>query len=224
MLRTRLSKRFKVSYLLGVCATLALTGCPEPDGVTDDFLERREPYTLAPDMGELSDAGMGGVSDLTGMYLLAIGTELDPSKPLLFRAEIQMDMVSDPPMLTLNLVPLQSWCGEEACMADAADFRSDVPPVIEAGSVPVGPTGQFTVDLGEVSVGGAVNALSGADITATLALDARTLGDGDFCGKVSGALSAPFAFPLKPATNGFGVVLIPDGVDVKTLNTIAQCF
>ena len=225
MLRSLLSKR----SVFALAVSAALMGCPDPDARMDDFNTRtaadREP---APPMGgEAPPPPPASRQDLTGAYVFSLSTALDATKPLMFKADVTSDLTAG--TVALVLTPLRSWgCGGANAFCDdasAADFRELLTDdVIDAGTVPLDEDGKFVFDLGEVTVGGGVNAISGADITAELKLTGRTLEAGNFCGSVSGGLSLPFEFALEDDANSFGVVKLNEGDDIKAVNPISQCF
>ncbi len=227
MLRTLLSKRL----LFPVGVALGLAGCPDPEARYDEFVSRSatERGKGDPDFGRfdpdagLDDGGMAQRPDPSGTFLFALATELDPGKPLLFKAVVTVDRSADPDWtLQLELTPLRSWCGAAFCADDDATRREELPPPINGGPVPFNEDGTFEIDFGTITAPGGTNAISGAEIIATLNLFGRTQG-GTICGAISGALSQPFEFPLMRESNNFGTVVVPEGADLNTLSPIGRC-
>jgi hypothetical protein len=176
-----------------VLLLLAASGCVDPQGRYDDFLQRTEAMR-----GQ--DAGMIGAEerfDFSGSYLLALSTTLAPGQPLLFSCEVTV--AADLETLALSVRPLTT--------EDDAEPRTPTGERFEASAVAYGEDGSFSADFGEVTVPSDANPISGADIVATVAITATAFPMSDelpdfFCGQATGMVSAPLALDLEGSTVG----------------------
>jgi hypothetical protein len=179
----------------GALALLALTagGCVDPHERYDAFLERsasmrgHDAGTVAP----------GERFDFSGHYLSALSTTLAPGQSILFACDIEV--ASDLTALDLTFQPL-------ATDADASP-REPVGEPIVARAVAYMEDGSFSADLGEVTVPGRANPISGSDIVASVVIDAAAHAQNDelpvyFCGQASGMVTVPLAFDLAGSTIG----------------------
>lgn len=222
------SSRLSKLSLLALPALL-LTGCPDPDGTYGEFVARRESdferviVDAAPQPDANGTDGREMLAASSGEYLFALATALDPSSPLLFRTVVAIDDTVEPATITLSLMPLRSWC--EGAICDAADptRREELPPIIEAPTVPIGADFTWQADLGTVNAPGGSNPISGSDIVAQLVLYGQIRGVGDICGAFDGALSQPFEFALTRETNNFGLVPLEAGADLNAITELGRC-
>lgn len=185
---------------------LGALGCVDPGERYDAFLERTAAIRD-------KDSGMvepGDRFDWGGRYLLALSTSLSPTKPLLFTldAEVSDDLTT----IDLTFQPLTTDGDEEPRTAIGDAFSVD--------ALPYATDGTFSADLGEVTVPGRANPITGSDIVATVQLIASThAGDsgtgGVVCGQVTGMVSVPLALDLAGST--FGAVLTDEPQDVQPL-------
>src|SRR5688572_27149097 len=67
-------------------------GCPNPSGEFDKFAERQSALDLSV---QAPDLPKGMLSDISGMFLLSVGTSIDPNKPLQFIAENKLTLNTD---------------------------------------------------------------------------------------------------------------------------------
>jgi len=185
-----------------ICASvLALLGCVDPQARYDAFLARS-----ADARGH--DAGTpdpGDRFDFSGHYLLALSTTLAPDSPLLFGLDVEV--ASDLSTVQLHFQPLTT---------DAdAEPRKKVGDALDPAAVPYAADGTFSADLGEVTVPGRANPITGSDIVATVQLQATTRAPGatdggdagdaaEVCGQITGMVSMPL--PLDLAGSTFGAV------------------
>lgn len=184
--------------LWGACVLwLAAGSCADPTARYDAFIERTA------DMREL-DAGMndgGERFDWSGRYLLALATSLSPAQPILFA--VDASVTSDLAQVDLAIHALTT-------EADA-EPRTPVGDDIGVTGVAYAVDGSFVADLGEVTIPGSANPISGSDIVATVQLQGRTLTNGEqadaFCGQVTGMVMSPVMFDLAGST--FGAVESP---------------
>src|SRR5262245_17413847 len=65
--------------ILPLTFVLLLTGCPDPRGMFDDFLDRTD-YDLA----MTDDMGTGVLADVNGSFLLSLSVTVQPDSPLQF--------------------------------------------------------------------------------------------------------------------------------------------
>ena len=116
-------RRFPTASITLALSAVAifLSGCPDPQGVADDFVQNRAELDLRDMSGgedpptdggmETSDAEVMACrapADVTGTYVLAVLTALDPGKPLLLKADVVSDLESDPPTVKMTVQPLES--------------------------------------------------------------------------------------------------------------------
>ena len=177
--------RFRVSKLLATVGALALSGCPDPDGSVNNFVDRSEPFRPGGD--RFPDAApTAGFFDASGSYLLAIAASVDASKPLLFQATVTV--AGDPPTIKVDL---------QAVTADAARTAVGEPLIVDA--VPLNPVdGTFSVNYGRVVIAGEADPIiPGAPIEADLILNGQTQSVTEICGKVAGAIIQPAMLPLE---------------------------
>lgn len=181
-------------------ATTTASAATDPDSdPTDPTLEPSEPTTKGLDLPPM---GSGGD------YLLAVSTIVDPTLPLQFYMTVD---ASDPTLWTFILQPLSLNNGQtdepQLPVGDPLVFP-DI-PVID---------GQFTLDLGEVTIDGAANPITGTDISGSFALDGRVLDPDFFCGYVRGMLTAPLQLSLDgstfAATRVTGLDALPDAIPI----------
>jgi hypothetical protein len=192
--------------LLAATASLLLSaqGCVDPDGRYDDFIERTASMRgrdagAERDAGVEADAGDGADArfDFSGTYLVALSTTLAPGEPILFSADV---VVSDD-LETIDFT-------FQTLSTDADDApREPVGDPVTADAVPYQADGSFEVDLGEVTVPGRANPISGSDIVATVVLTATAFPataelPAFFCGDASGMVTVPLALDLAGSTIG----------------------
>ena len=185
---------------------LAALGCVDPKARYDAFLER-----TASMRGR--DAGMAATGerfDFSGHYLLALSTTLAPGEPILFGCDV--NVAPDLSTLELSFQPLTT-------DADAMP-REPVGDSLDTGAIPYAEDGSFSVDLGEVTVPGRANPISGSDIVADVTLTATAFPmTADlpmyFCGQATGMVSVPLALDLTGST--IGAVETASFTDVEPL-------
>ena len=172
---------------------LSALGCVDPQARYDAFLERS-----AAMRGR--DAGMtepGERFDFSGRYLLALSTTLAPGQPILFSCDVSV--AEDLSTLELSLQPLAT-DGDEMP-------RAAVGEALAVGPVPYAEDGAFSADLGEVTVPGRANPISGSDIVADVVIAASAFAmtaelPTHFCGQATGMVSVPLALDLAGSTIG----------------------
>lgn len=192
MLRSLVSKRSAPLLL----AVLPLIGCPDPDAAYDDYVERRP---LPPDAGE----NVGGLTEATGVHLLAIATFIDPDRPLLFTADV---------VVTPNPEPTPDNVGTISVTAQGLRCQYQM----ECDKIPIGdvlPTitgtvkenGTFELDFGQQTVDGKANPISGRPITAILKLKGALKSDSLACGELGGQVFDPIMAPLDGTGSTFAL-------------------
>jgi hypothetical protein len=168
-------------------------GCPNPQGEFDKFAERQSALDLAV---EQPDLPKGMLSDISGKFLLAVGTTIDPNKPLQFTADNKLTLNTDGTG-TLD-VEIQ---------ALSAMGRMPVGNKITKTGIAVAADGSFEIVAGTVMVPGAANPITGGDIVADLTLVGSIRSADSYCGTVRGKLMMPIMLDLAGST--FSAVRIP---------------
>ena len=172
---------------------LSAQGCVDPQGRYDAFIERTA------DMRG-GDAPIGGTSerfDFSGQYLLGLSTTLAVGVPILFSCDVTV--AADLETLDLSIQPLTT----------DADSTPRVPTgeTFTAAGVPYAEDGSFTADLGDVTVPGNANPISGSDIVASVVITATAFPMTEelpsyFCGQVMGMVTVPLPVDLAGSTIG----------------------
>ncbi|NUP11599.1 MAG: hypothetical protein HOW73_36600 [Polyangiaceae bacterium] len=199
--RTTLCSRaswHKVAFLAGLLG--ALSGCPDPQGEFDDFVERFDAIHGGGEGGE----GTGGAPDCVpttpaeadGIYLFALSASLNAKKAFAFDATVTTaDDGSGGLTLDLSLQPLSK-----------DDQVTPVGDPIVAEDLAVAADGSFDWDFGQVTLIGAANPLTGNDVIATLQLHGSICGGDDLgfiCGDVTGNVTSPIMLDLEGSTFTF---------------------
>jgi hypothetical protein len=186
-------------------------GCVDPQERYDAFLERS-----AAMRGQHHDAGMVEPSDrfdFSGRYLLALSTTLAPGQPILLACDVAV--AADLETLELTVQPLTT---------DANDTpRVPTGDSLVVSDVPYAQDGSFSADLGEVTVPGAANPISGSDIVATVAITATAYPmsaelPAHFCGEATGMVSVPLALDLAGST-----ITALEADDFTAVEPLTQC-
>ena len=207
MMQRFLSKPSAIALCL---LAISLSGCPDPQGVADDFIDNRAELDLR-DMAAPSDAAMmpcRAPAEATGTYILAVLTALDPGKPLLLKAEVVTDLESEPKTIQMVLQPL------------GVEDRTPLGDIIAPEAVEIGEDGRFSIPFGNVVVTGEANPISGSEIEADLTLNGEIRGEQDICGLIEGDLIRPTAFSLNGSTVGMGLV---EGDDFASATPVLEC-
>ncbi len=154
------------------------------------------------DAGE-RDALVGGLSDLTGVHLLAIATFIDPDRPLLFKADVVLMPNSSP--TPDNAGTLSVTAQALRCQYQQVCDKVPVGVVLPTVSAAVNENGEFLLDLGRLTVPGESNPISGRPITAILKLYGRIQSDALACGGVGGEIFDPIMAPLDGTGSTFAL-------------------
>lgn len=164
-----------------------------------------EAFPDEPNCGAVNS--MDGVD---GQYLLAVSTTIDPDFPFQFVATFETDVSS---MLTLTLQPLTLGMG------NVTTPRQPFGAPLQFTNIPI-TNGQFSINLGTVTLAGPTNPITGSDSIAQLTLAAMIV-DMDFvCGTVDGKVSSPLMVDLSGST--FAAVRI-DAPNLLPSNVILNC-
>ena len=158
MLRSLVSKRSAPLLL----AVLPLVGCPDPDAAYDDYVKRRPVAAEA-------DAAVGGLSDVTGVHLLAIATFIDPDRPLLFTADVVV--TRNPSPTPDNVATISVTAQGLRCQYQMECDKIPIGDVLPTITGTVKENGTFELDFGQQTVDGQANPISGRPITAILKLN-----------------------------------------------------
>lgn len=184
-----------------------------------DFVSRVPVRDAAIDLAIADSGGLQNV-EFEGLYLFGLSTFLRPDFPILFGATVELEPAASPTdekagTITLTLQPL--YCKNEGgAMPNCT--REKVGNPLTPFKFDVSQDGRFSGDLGEVTVGGDSNPVSGRDIKARLILKGFVR-EHEICGGVEGDVLLPIQAPLTADANRFGTVYlgaIGETVDYKT--------
>jgi len=136
---------------------------------------------------------------VSGTALMAIGTSISPSHPILFFGQIDTPEQDGRTAVLFRYHPL-----------DASDRQTEVGEELVLGPYAIEDDGSFDADTGEMTLPGEANAiLPGVPITSTLILHGTICGVKSFyCGTVTGSSTFPVEGPI---TGDFGLDLLEDG-------------
>ena len=166
--------------LLGCLAALA--GCPDPQGEYDAFKERFEALNTGGASGCEPAPAVAGAAD--GQYLFALSAKLSPPKAFVLDATLTTTEGADGGLnVELSLQPLS-----------AEDQATPVGEPLVAEGLTIEADGTFTWDFGLVTLIGAANPITGADVESTLIFEGSICGppnQGFICGDASGIVSKP---------------------------------
>ncbi len=157
-------------------------------------------------VGAESDAPTSRLPSVSGPVLLAVSVIISPDTPLLFlgRADLSPNPGGRTGILSLHLSPLRA--SDRGVLA-GADL------VVEG--IQVGEDLRFSADLGQVSLIGEANPISGGNIAAHLMLDGRIVSPDSICGNVLGMAMEPVSFDLAGST--FASTRVTEGVAPASL-------
>jgi hypothetical protein len=177
---------------------LAATGCPDPQGRFDEFGERYDAINneggAPPSEGCTADATAPPVGEADGQYLFTLSATLNPKLAFAIDTALTTKAGADQLLVDLSMQPLSS-----------EDQTTPVGEAFTFTDLPVAADGTFTWDLGDVTLVGVANPISGSDIVAELSLVGGlcTESPNFFCGEVVGVSSVPFEFDLAGSTFTF---------------------
>lgn len=197
-------------------------GCPDTEARYNEFLDGtkdQRPTTAAEEEDSGSETGTPtdlpdeGIN-MSGTYLLALETSLGPDTPLQFITTIDETLNPDGSgVANFTFLPLSLAVGSQTdprvcdpCMDGGLAFND----------IPISANGEFTIDMGLVTVCGESNPVTGSDIEATLVIDAHIVHADAICGDITGMLMVPLEFDLTGST--FAMLRLDDeGCDPTTL-------
>ncbi|MCA9699577.1 MAG: hypothetical protein KC431_18770, partial [Myxococcales bacterium] len=196
---------------------LLLAACPDPEARFDEFIDATKDDRPMADEGDsgttdTTDTGEDGLTDMTGTYLFALVTTLDPEAPLEFVTTVTMTVADDgmSALADFNFQPLSLNVGSKV---EPREFVGDS---LTYEAIPIDANGQFEIDMGTVQVTGAANPITGSDIEATLVVSGGIVHASAFCGELSGAVTSPLQYDLANSTWG-AIKLADDGSNPATL-------
>lgn len=190
-----------------VSAASVIAGCPDTQAVFDDYIDRSEPFRVVPVTGVCE-----GAVDVSGRFLMGAAVAVDPSKPIRFEADFEVDGDG----LTVGIRAL--------AVAGNADGTPDGEPVgerYEASGTIDAEDGSFTLDFGTIVVVAAGNPILPAPVTADLVLAGCTASETFSCGVVSGAITSPALLPLDGSS--WAITRWDTGVGLETLTLVTGC-
>lgn len=175
-------------------AAAASSGCKDALNDFDEFA-RRSTRDLSAD----PDAPPGMVYDISGEFLMAVATNVDPDRPiLLIAASVMAPAGNGTAVLDLTLTPLT-----------VKDHQPLVGMELIATGIEVSADGRFVADFGKQTFPSSANPLFSSDIVADLRLVARITSPDAYCGDVEGQVSRPLQLDL--AGSRFGARRIAAG-------------
>jgi hypothetical protein len=200
-------------------AALSLVACADPEAAMSEFISNTPVRDAALDLAIADTGGVDNV-EIDGLYLFGLSTFLRPDYPILFAATVTYEPAASPTaavagQISLVLQPL--YCKNEGGPMPNCT-RENVGSPLPTFVFDVAEDGRFSADLGNVTVAGDSNPVSGRDIVATLVLQGFVR-EREICGGVTGQVSAPITAPLEVGANRFGTIYlgaIGDTVDYKT--------
>lgn len=188
--------------LVSLSLAALTTACIDTQNRLDEFYDRSEPLRITVETGECVER-----LDMSGDYLLAVATVVNPSAPILFAADFAVDTSVEPWGLTVTMQPI------------SYTDRSDVGAAFTASGT-IASDGTFSLDFGEITVLGAANpVVPGVDAVATLLMDGCTNSLTFSCGNIGGGIIAPAQLPLTGST--YGAVALDD--DLATAEVVSAC-
>jgi hypothetical protein len=195
-------------------ALLATPGCAkDPKDNILDYVERTDDQRDT--VLELEE---GTVVDVTGTFYFTLRAVIATALPLQFIATTTFTETETGGNLDIRLQALSLNIGE------TEEPREMVGDLIVLPTAEVDETGAFEVDLGEVSVIGSANAISGSDIVATLSLKGTIQSEDVFCGGVEGNITDPIKAPLSYGDSSFAAVRLEEGEDYPSFaNMLLGC-
>lgn len=182
MLSIRFTQRASVALALLAGGVPLIAGCPDPNGVYDEFAERASKVPVGPP----AECGQT-VSSVDGEFFFALSAQLSPKKPIVFLAIV----TTEPDGLHMSFQPLQ-----------ADDRTTPIGPSIDVGPFPIDAENRFVAALPLLAVPGAANPITGSDIEAQITLRGSVCAD-LICGGVEGQVTKPTTIMLDPAKSKF---------------------
>jgi hypothetical protein len=150
-----------------------------------------------------TDTGGVMVPDITGDFLLALATPLDPSLPLQYIATFDFTPGGMGGTVDVELQPLALDAGSTTIP------RTFFGAPMMFAAIPVAADGSFTIDVGMMAVAAETNPIIFIDAQADMVVfDAQILDQDNVCGTVSGNVVFPIMASLAGST--FAAVRVAD--------------
>lgn len=168
------------------------------DGSTTDGSTSEASTGGSTDTGGSSDSGgMMMLPDISGEFLMALATPLDPTLPLQFIATFDFVAAGMGGTVDVELQPLAL---DQGSSTTPRTFFG--PPLMFAG-IPVAADGTFSINVGALAIAAETNPIVLIDAQAqNVVMDAQILDADDVCGTVTGDLVFPIMSPLAGTTLG----------------------
>lgn len=185
----------RTGLIAGILAlSLTAIGCVDPDKRFDQFNKRIPDAAPEPDAAILLN-----IPDISGHFLIALASVVDPDRPILFIAENDLTANQDGSVtLDTTITPLHKV--SKQLVGDPLVFEN----------VPVSQTGQYTLTRDDLVITGAANPISSNDLVASTVSFHATIRTADiYCGTVTGMLTSPLMISLDNST--FGAIRIAPG-------------
>jgi hypothetical protein len=172
-----------------------LAGCPSPDveGRYDGFVDKTQDDRDDAAMVKM-DVG-GTLADVTGTFHFSLTpTPVSATTPFQFIATTTFTAADGGGgQLDIDLQPLS------LDILSTTEPREYVGDIISL-SFPVDDAGAFDADIGEITLVGAANPVTGSDILATLQLTGAIQDEDVYCGIVGGMVTVPANIDLTGST------------------------
>jgi hypothetical protein len=187
-------RRSNLTRLPALALLLAASGCPDPIGKFDEFVERiealPEPDAGAPTFSCDEPTDLPDPEQLEGRYLFVVSTSIDPAKPFVYLLEVEAEREGDEYTITMRDQPLRA----DDRMTPIGEFGA--PRVFE-----VSPSGCFTSDPTTFVIPMDANPILPVMVESTLVFSGNVATamfgeDGDmlvnfWCGNVDGKADTP---------------------------------
>lgn len=188
----KMSKTFRAMSVLTLALTVTLsTGCPDPQSEFETFQTNTEDMRGGAQDLVLETAGD---ADITGVFFLAVSTDISPGVPLLFGTTVEVAEDGE----TANMV-FQPLVADRLFGVPKPNAREPVGDAITVNDIPLN-DGTFVADMGRVTVDGEANPITGTDILAIIILNGNILSEDVFCGNVGGQVLEPVDQELVAST------------------------
>lgn len=187
-----MSKTFRAITLMMLALTVILsTGCPDAQSEFETFLTNTEDMR-----GGAQDLVVetAGDVDFSGVYFLAVSTDISPGVPLLFGTTVEV--AEDGETVNMTFQPLVA---DRLFGVPKPNAREPVGDAIVVNDIPLD-DGTFVADMGEVTVDGEANPITGTNILAIIILHGNVLSEDLFCGTVGGRVLEPVDQELLAST------------------------
>ncbi len=176
----------------GLVASLcATTGCPDTDAKLSDFLENTKAIRDIPPPKE--DLG-AMLADVSGTFILALDPSIASGLPLQFLVTGTFTATPTGGTLDLEMQPLS------LNPQSTTEPRLPVGEALVYNGIEVREDGSFDVVIGETTVVGEANPITGSEITADLTMTGFIQSEDLMCGIVNGMLLSPIENSLDGST------------------------